>query len=77
MFDHFRLFYTYVFQFNVLLYAVPVSIRLRRNPIISIIIQIGLISTLKSYPSIGETGEHFLKLLSNGSQLKKNTNFEN
>jgi len=62
MFDHFRLFYTYVFQFNVLLYAVPVSIRLRHSPIISILIQIGLISTLKSYPSIGETGL-FLSLL--------------
>lgn len=56
MFDHFRLFFTYVFQFNVLLYAVPISIRLRHDPIISILIQIGFISTLKSYPSIGETG---------------------
>lgn len=56
MFDHFRLFFTYVFQFNVLLYAVPISTRLRHDPIISILIQIGLISTLKSYPSIGETG---------------------
>lgn len=56
MFDHFRLFFTYVFQFNVLLYAVPISTRLRHDPVISILIQMGLISTLKSYPSIGETG---------------------
>lgn len=56
MFDHFRLFFTYVFQFNVLLYALPISFRLRHDPIIGILIQIGLISTLKSYPSIGETG---------------------
>lgn len=59
MFDHFRLFFTYVFQFNVLLYAVPISIRLRNDPIVSILIQIGLISTLKSYPSIGEIGMFF------------------
>lgn len=56
MFDHFRLFFTYVFQFNVLLYAIPISIRLRHEPILSILIQLGLISTLKSYPSIGDTG---------------------
>ena len=57
MFDHFRLFFTYVFQFNVLLYAIPISIRLRHEPILSILIQLGLISTLKSYPSIGDTGK--------------------
>jgi len=62
MFDHFRLFFTYVFQFNVLIYAIPISLRLRNDSIISIIIQIGLISTLKSYPSIGEIGM-FVSLL--------------
>ncbi len=57
MFDHFRLFFTYVFQFNVLLYAVPVSLRLRDDPVISVLIQLGLISCLKAYPNLGETGE--------------------
>jgi len=62
MFDHFRLFFTYVFQFNVVIYTLPIALRLRDEPIVGILIQIGLTSILKSYPSIGETGL-FLSLL--------------
>jgi GPI-anchor transamidase subunit U len=56
MFEHFREFFTYVFQINVFIYVIPLTIRLRHNSLINIIVQIGLIAILKSYPSIGETG---------------------
>lgn len=66
MFEHFRLFFTYVFQINVFIYTIPLTIRLRNDPIVNIFIQLGLISCLKSYPSVGETGFYlsFLPLLS-------------
>ena len=56
MFDHFRVFFTWVFQMNVFLYSIPLTIRLQDNPIINLFIQIGIMSVLKSYPSLGETG---------------------
>ena len=62
MFDHFRLFFTYVFQMNTLIYAIPLTIRLRNQPIVNIIVQIGLLSVLKSYPNVGETG-YYLSFL--------------
>jgi GPI-anchor transamidase subunit U len=56
MFEHFRLFFTYVFQLNAFIYAIPLAIRLRDEPIVNIFVQMGFSSILKSYPSIGETG---------------------
>lgn len=63
MFDHFRIFFTYVFQLNAFIYAIPLTIRLRNDPIINIILQIGLLSVLKSYPNVGETGCYIAILL--------------
>jgi GPI-anchor transamidase subunit U len=65
MFDHFRLFFTYVFQMNTLIYAIPLTIRLRNQPIVNIIVQIGLLSVLKSYPNVGETG-YYLSFCGSG-----------
>ena len=56
IFDHFRLFFTYVFQLNTFIYLIPLSIKLKDNPIMLIFMQLGLISVLKSYPTVGETG---------------------
>ena len=56
MFDHFLLFFTIVFQFNVFIYAVPLTIRLRDDPVVNIFLQIGFLAVLKSYPSVGDTG---------------------
>lgn len=56
MFDHFIVFFTFVFQLNAFIYSIPLTIRLKNDPIINIFLQIGLISVFKSYPSIGETG---------------------
>ncbi|KAJ9097456.1 hypothetical protein QFC20_006197 [Naganishia adeliensis] len=54
MFDHFRKFFTGVFQLHVLLYVVPLSLRLRRQPLLATVILSGIISVFKSYPTLGD-----------------------
>ncbi len=56
MFDHFLNFFTFVFQFNAFLYALPLTIRLKNDPLINILAQICLLTILKSYPNVSETG---------------------
>lgn len=56
MFDHFLNFFVYVFQLNAFVYAVPLTVRLRDQPVINLALQIGLLSVVKSYPNVGETG---------------------
>lgn len=74
MFDHFRTFFTYVFQMNAFIYAIPLTIRLRNDPIINLILQIGFLSVLKSYPNVGETGFYlaFLPVTAYLFQLMRN-----
>ena len=55
-FDHFALFFTFIFQLNVFIYALPLTVRLHRVPLVNIVIQLGLLATLKSYPNVGECG---------------------
>lgn len=56
MFEHFRLFFTCVFQINVFIFTIPLAVRLKNDPVVNLFIQLGLIACLKSYPSIGDTG---------------------
>ena len=56
MFDHFIVFFTFVFQFNAFIYSIPLTIRLKDDPVVNIFLQVGFLSILKSYPSVGETG---------------------
>lgn len=56
MFDHFITFFIFVFQLNVFLYSIPLTLRLKDEPLVNLIIQIGLLYVFKSYPNIGETG---------------------
>lgn len=56
MFDHFREFFTWILQLNTFIYLIPLTIRLKKNPIILIYILIGIISILKSYPCVGDAG---------------------
>lgn len=56
MFDHFIVFFTVVFQFNAFIYSIPLTLRLRNDPVVNILIQLGLQAVFKSYPNVGETG---------------------
>ncbi|KAI5451953.1 hypothetical protein NCC49_001253 [Naganishia albida] len=54
MFDHFRRFFTGVFQLHMLLYVVPLCIRFRHQPLLATVILSGIISIFKSYPTLGD-----------------------
>ena len=62
MFDHFRTFFTFVFQINAFIYAIPMTIRLRHDPVVDLLLQVSFLTILKSYPNVGETG-FYLSLL--------------
>ncbi|XP_072013525.1 phosphatidylinositol glycan anchor biosynthesis class U protein-like [Amphiura filiformis] len=55
MFEHFRLFFVWVFQINVFIYTVPLAIKLWDHPMFVMFIQCIIISTFKSYPAFGDT----------------------
>lgn len=63
MFEHFRALFVCAFQLNAsVLYVVPLSIRLRRDPLLLATSLLALTAVFKSYPSIGDVG-FYLSLL--------------
>lgn len=65
MFDHFRELFIYAFQINAtILYLVPLSIKLRKEPFLLTVAIIFIITIFKSYPSAGDVG-FVLSLLPN------------
>ncbi|XP_033119748.1 phosphatidylinositol glycan anchor biosynthesis class U protein-like [Anneissia japonica] len=54
MFEHFRIFFVWVFQINAFIYTVPLSIKFRNHPVFVMLVQLILISVFKSYPAIGD-----------------------
>ncbi|EGU11791.1 putative GPI transamidase component PIG-U [Rhodotorula toruloides ATCC 204091] len=56
MFDHFRSFFLVIFALHPLVYVAPLSIAYRRDPLFAVVVLIGTIALLKSYPSFGDWG---------------------
>lgn len=54
MFEHFRIFFLFVFQINALIYTVPLAVRLREQPIFLMYILTFLTGVFKSYPSYSD-----------------------
>ena len=54
MFDHFRPFFLGVFQLHTMVYVLPVWLRFRSSPLTAILILVGVTSTWKSYPQLGD-----------------------
>lgn len=54
MFEHFRLFFLCVFQINVFFYTIPLSIKLKEQPVFLMFMQLAVISIFKSYPTVGD-----------------------
>ncbi|ELT93166.1 hypothetical protein CAPTEDRAFT_175379 [Capitella teleta] len=54
MFEHFCLFFLWVFQINAFIYTVPLSIKLRDQPIFLMFMLIALMAIFKSYPSYAD-----------------------
>ncbi|ODN81964.1 hypothetical protein L202_02299 [Cryptococcus amylolentus CBS 6039] len=54
MFDHFRTFFLGVFQLHTVIYVAPICLRLSDDPLFALLLLVGIISTWKSYPSLGD-----------------------
>ncbi|XP_042197863.1 phosphatidylinositol glycan anchor biosynthesis class U protein [Callorhinchus milii] len=62
MFEHFRLFFLFVFQINVFFYTLPLSLKLRDHPMFFMFIQIAIIAIFKSYPTVGDVAMYMALL---------------
>lgn len=54
MFDHFRPFFLGVFQLHNLVYLAPLCLRLSDTPMVNVLVLLGISSTWKSYPQLGD-----------------------
>nr|CAB3264869.1 phosphatidylinositol glycan anchor biosynthesis class U protein [Phallusia mammillata] len=54
VFDHFHTFFMCVFQINVLIYSIPMSIKLKSHPVFLVFMLIAITGIFKSYPSVGD-----------------------
>lgn len=54
VFEHFRIFFFWIFQLNAFVYMVPLGIRLRKEPLLLFFLVVALTAVFKSYPSIGD-----------------------
>ncbi|XP_013109598.1 phosphatidylinositol glycan anchor biosynthesis class U protein [Stomoxys calcitrans] len=63
MFEHFRTMFLITFQMNAtVLYLVPLSLKLRKEPILLATILVGLMSIFRAYPCVGDVA-FYLALL--------------
>ncbi|XP_017467565.1 PREDICTED: phosphatidylinositol glycan anchor biosynthesis class U protein [Rhagoletis zephyria] len=63
MFEHFRTMFLITFQMNAtVLYLVPLSLKLRKEPLLLATVLIALMSIFRSYPSVGDVS-FYLALL--------------
>ncbi|XP_076064273.1 phosphatidylinositol glycan anchor biosynthesis class U [Oratosquilla oratoria] len=56
MFEHFRLFFLATFQINAFVYLLPLSIKLRKDPVLLAASLLALTTVFKSYPALGDVG---------------------
>ncbi|VDK84537.1 unnamed protein product [Onchocerca ochengi] len=70
VFDHFRRFFLWVFQVNILVYLIPLSLTLRSNAFVLLHHLMILVSVFASYPSMAES-LIYLSLLPLFEDLKK------
>ncbi|EDW78127.1 uncharacterized protein Dwil_GK24175 [Drosophila willistoni] len=57
MFEHFRAMFLITFQLNAtVLYLVPLSIKLRKEPLLLATVLVALMSVFRAYPSLGDVG---------------------
>lgn len=54
MFDHFRLFFLWVYQINAFIYTVPLAVIFRKQPMLICYALISLVTLFKSYSTFGD-----------------------
>lgn len=55
VFEHFESMFLIVFQLNAVFYCLPLSIKLRRHPVMLGFMLMGVVSVFKSYPVVGDS----------------------
>lgn len=63
IFDSFRPLFTYIFQLYSLIYVLPITIRLQKEPLFAIVSILGVTLISKAYPELGDLGI-YISLLS-------------
>ncbi|EGG21312.1 GPI transamidase subunit PIG-U family protein [Cavenderia fasciculata] len=58
VFEHFRKFFLFIFQYNIFIYTIPLGIRLKNHPLFYFWILCAIMATFKSYPALGDTALH-------------------
>ena len=74
IFDHFQIFFLFVFQINAVIFSFPMSFKFKYEPVLFAFVTIGLINIFKSYPSFGDAGLWF-SILPLWSHVFKYTRF--
>ncbi|XP_074617969.1 phosphatidylinositol glycan anchor biosynthesis class U protein-like [Acropora palmata] len=62
MFEHFRMFFLWVFQLNAFFYCIPLTIKLRDNPTLLACVMCSVMAVMKSYPAFGDAALPFALL---------------
>ncbi|KYQ96817.1 GPI transamidase subunit PIG-U family protein [Tieghemostelium lacteum] len=58
VFDHFRNFFLFIFQYHIFIYTIPLGFRLKGHPLFYLWVLCAIIATFKSYPALGDTALH-------------------
>lgn len=59
MFAFFRPFFTYVFHIYVLIFSIPLTLRLKSMPLFALTTMVGISTVFKPYPEVGDAGFYF------------------
>ncbi|KAK7207439.1 GPI transamidase component PIG-U [Myxozyma melibiosi] len=62
IFDFFRPLFTYIFQLYSLIYVLPLTLRLHREPLFAVVTIMGITLISKSYPEVGDLGVYIALL---------------
>ncbi|ORX77774.1 PIG-U-domain-containing protein [Anaeromyces robustus] len=60
IFEHFRIFFLWVFQLHIMIFIVPSILKFKEQPLFLTLVISSLISQLKTYPSIGDVSLYMI-----------------
>jgi len=55
IFDHFKSFFLFIFQYHIAVYPIPLAVRLSHRPVFLAICLLAINAIFKSYPSVGDS----------------------
>lgn len=59
MFEFFRPFFTCVFHIYSMIFSLPITVRFHKEPLFAIATIVGITTTFKAYPEVGDVGFYF------------------